>query len=162
MFEQEVVLFRYMHGYLQRLTADFTDADLLVTPQGAVNPPAYVLGHLAISNDYTLQLLSRPTVCPEEWMTDFGPGRHPDQLAGRFPSKADLLQVIREGHERVCAAAPQADPEAMAKPQQFSFFENTPIQTIGDCVALLMTTHFSLHIGQLSLMRRLLGHPPLF
>jgi hypothetical protein len=50
----------------------------------------------------------------------------------------------------------------MAKPQSFPFFVNTPIKTVGDCVALLMTTHFSTHIGQLSLMRRQLGRPPLF
>jgi hypothetical protein len=64
--------------------------------------------------------------------------------------------------EGIIGAVPTADPTAMAAPQSFKFFVNTPIKTVGDCVALLMTTHFSLHIGQLSLMRRITGKPPLF
>jgi hypothetical protein len=162
MFEQEVTLFRFMHGYLQNVVAEYSEADLQAVLPGAVNSPGYVLGHLAISNDFALGLLNQPKVCSEGWGTAFGPGSDPTKMQIPYPSKQILLDTIRQGHERVIAAVPQADPVAMAQPQTFPFFRGTAIKTVGDCVALLMTTHFSLHVGQLSLMRRMAGYPPLF
>jgi hypothetical protein len=162
MFSQEIVLFRFMQGYLEKLLTDLSDEELGRALPGAVNPPIYVLGHLAISNDFTLGLLGQPTVCPQAWMEAFGPGSSPENMKIPYPTRQELMSAIRRGHECVCSAVPSADPQAMAQPQSFSFFENTPIKTVGDCVALLLTTHFSLHIGQLSLMRRQLGKPPLF
>jgi len=162
MFTQETTLFRFMFGYLQRLMADLDDRELATPVAGAVNPPAYVLGHLAISNDFTLQLLGQPTVCPAAWHEAFGPGKTPSTMGIELPTKQVLLDTIQLGQEQICEAVKTATAEAMAKPQTFSFFAGTPIKTVGDCVALLMTTHFSTHIGQLSLMRRLLGRPPLF
>jgi hypothetical protein len=162
MFAQETTLFRFMHGYLERLMADLDEGELATPVAGAVNPPAYVLAHLAISNDFALQLLGQPTVCPAAWHEAFGPGKIPSATGVALPKKQELLDTIKLGHERVCEAAKSASAEAMSQPQKFSFFANTPIKTVGDCVALLMTTHFSTHIGQLSLMRRILGRPPLF
>jgi hypothetical protein len=162
MFAQEATLFRFMHGYLKKLVAEMSESDLTTAVPGAVNPPAYVLGHLAICNDSTLQLLGQPTVCPATWHEAFAPGRKPGEVGMPYPTKQELLNAIKLGVERICAAVPSASPDAMAQPQTFPFFANTPIKTVGDCVALLMTTHFSLHCGQLSLMRRQLGHAPLF
>lgn len=162
MFAQETTLFQFMLGYLQQLVANMPEDALHRPVAGAVNPPAYVLGHLAISNDFTLQILGQPTVCPPEWHEAFGPGSSPAKMKIAYPSKQELLTAIATGHARVCEAVKTASPEALAQPQSFPFFKGTPIKTLGDCVALLMTTHFSLHIGQLSLMRRQLGQPPLF
>lgn len=162
MFAQETTLFRFMLGYLQNLMADFDERELNKPVAGAINPPAYILGHLAISNDFTLQLLGQANVCPPEWHAAFGPGSTPDGMEIAYPSKQELLDAIQRGHARVCESVKTAMPEPMSQPQNFPFFAGTPIKTVGDCVALLMTTHFSLHIGQLSLMRRQCGRPPLF
>lgn len=162
MFAQETKLFRFMLGYLQRLVGDLTDEELSRPVSGAVNPPAYVLGHLAISNDFALQILGEAPVCPQEWHEAFGPGSSPESLRIPLPTKAELMTAIETGHARVCEAVKTASPEALAEPQTFPFFRNTPIETLGDCISLLMTTHFATHIGQLSVMRRQLGHTPLF
>ncbi len=162
MFAQEITLFHFMFGYLQKVLTGFSDDDLLESVPGAVNPPAYILGHLAISNDFTLSMLRQPTVCPKPWMVAFGPGSAPDKMKIDYPSRTALVEAIQTGYERIVAAAPHADPEAMSQPHSVPLFQGTPIQTVGDCVALLMTTHFSLHVGQLSLMRRQHGHAPLF
>lgn len=162
MFAQEITLFHFMNGYLQKVLTGFSDEALTQPVPGAVNPPAYILGHLAISNDFALSLLKQPTVCPKSWAVAFGPGSSPDKMKIEFPSRIALLEALQTGYERIVAAAPDADPEAMAQPHSVAVFQGTPIQTVGDCVALLMTTHFSLHIGQLSLMRRQRGHAPLF
>jgi hypothetical protein len=41
-------------------------------------------------------------------------------------------------------------------------FDNTPIETFGHCVTLMLTSHFGFHLAQLSSCRRTAGHPPLF
>ena len=151
-----------MLGYLKTLMAEIPEDDLTKPVAGAVNSPAYVLGHLAISNDFALEILGQPKVCPAAWHEAFGPGSSPAKMKIAYPSKQELLTAIETGNARVCEAVKSASPEALAHPQTFSFFQNTPIETLGDVVALLMTTHFALHIGQISLMRRQLGRPPLF
>ena len=162
MFEREATLYRFMNGYLLKAIADFDDAALVTPVPGSINPPAYILGHLATSNDSALQLFGLPGVCPPEWKTAFGPGSSPDKMQIPFPSRDELLAALQTGHDRVLAAAPQADPAAMAKRHHAGMFRGTPIETVADLVALLMTTHFALHVGQLSLMRRQHGQPPLF
>ena len=162
MFEQEIPIYRFGLEYLKKVVAHIEESDFTKPIARAINPPAYVLGHLAISNDFALQLLGQPTVCPAEWHAAFGPGSGPDKLKIDYPSKQELLETFELGHERVCEAVKTASPEAMRQPQSFPFFAGTPIRTIGDCVVLLMTSHIGLHTGQLSLMRRQLGHPPLF
>jgi hypothetical protein len=40
-------------------------------------------------------------------------------------------------------------------------FKDSPVQTQGDILSHLMTTHFATHVGQLSVWRRAHGKPPL-
>lgn len=151
-----------MFGYLKNLLRDWDESQWTTAVAGAVNPPAFVVGHLAMSLDLALSLLGRPGVCPPEWHSNFGPEADPAKVAIPFPSKQDYLAIMERAIEAIAVAAKSPDSAAMAAPQSFKFFVNTPIKTVGDCVALLMTTHFSLHIGQLSVMRRICGKPPLF
>ncbi|WP_425618470.1 DinB family protein [Anatilimnocola sp. NA78] len=161
MFERETKLSRFMAGYLHKVIGEMTDDQCRQVTPGALNPPSHVLGHLATSNDSALRLLGQPAVCPKEWHALFGPSAIPPN-ADLYPKKQELLERFDAGHAAVCAAAANATEEAMNQPQPSKIFQDTPINTTGDLVALLMTTHLSLHIGQLSLMRRQLGHPPLF
>ena len=151
-----------MFGYLQNVLADWDESDWTTAVAGAANPPAHVVGHLAMSLDLALNLLGRPSLCPTEWRTNFGPEADPKKVSIPYPSKGEYLIVMARCVEAIVQAAQTPDLNAMAAPQSFKFFVNTPIKTVGDCVALLMTTHFSLHVGQLSLMRRIAGKPPLF
>lgn len=162
MFAQEATLLRFMFGYLRNLLADWDESVWTTPVAGAANPPAHVVGHLAMSLDLALNLLGRPSLCPTEWHTNFGPEADPTQVSIAYPTKGQYIEAMSRCVEAIDEAAQMPDLNAMEAPQSFKFFVNTPIKTVGDCVALLMTTHFSLHIGQLSLMRRINGKPPLF
>ncbi|QDU27389.1 DinB superfamily protein [Anatilimnocola aggregata] len=161
MFERETRLSQFMAGYLHKVVGEMSDEQCRQTTIGAVNPPSHVLGHLAISNDSALRLLGQPMVCPKAWHTLFGPSAIPP-APDAYPTKETLLERFEVGHAAVCAAAVKADEDTMNQSHAIALFHGSPVATIGDLVALLMTTHLSLHIGQLSLMRRQLGHPPLF
>jgi DinB superfamily len=151
-----------MLAYLKNVTVDCDEATWTKAVPGAVNPPAFVVGHLAMSLDLALNLLGQPGLCPPEWHSNFGPEADPAKVSIAYPSRSEYLAVMDRCVDAIAEAAKSQDAAAMAAPQSFKFFVNTPIKTVKDCVALLMTTHFSLHIGQLSMMRRVTGKPPLF
>ena len=65
--------------------------------------------------------------------------------------------MLEKGRRRIFETAANVDPEKMDQPQTSDFFKDSPVKTIGDVVAHLLTTHFAFHIGQISAWRRLEG-----
>jgi hypothetical protein len=163
MFEREIALFQFMQGYLKSVVADLDASRLGQEPAPGVNPPAWTLAHMAISNDFVLAILgSSERACPQSWSDAFGPRMSPSQLTMPYPTKEELQSALERGADLVCRVARDADPAEMDKPHSVALFRQTPIKTVGDAVALLMTTHFATHLGQLSLLRRQSGYAPVF
>jgi hypothetical protein len=162
MFERELRLNGLMNGYLSRLLQDLDDAQLNVPVANGGNPPAWILAHLAVANDYALRMLGEPRITPSEWHKRFGPGASPKDDQRPLPSKTELVQKLEEGRQNVAATAVKADPARMDERHSIEFFKDTPVETVGDVVAHLLTTHLAGHLGQLSAWRRVQGRPPLF
>lgn len=158
MLDREITLCQFALKYCHRLVDDVADASFTTQPMAGVPHPAWVVGHLAIAADAVLGCLGEKPVCPQEWWRNFGPGSvvQPDRAA--YPSKAELVDAVDRGFGGVVEAAGRAAPELLAKPQNLKFYrEECP--TVGDLVAHLMTTHAFLHLGQLSVWRRMMGLP---
>ncbi|MBK8915297.1 MAG: DinB family protein [Phycisphaerales bacterium] len=154
---------RFMLAYADKLTADLTDEDWNRQVAPNANPPSWIMGHLAISADYGFRLLGHKPHCPREWHDAFGP-----DFARKGPpvplavSRAEVLQRFNDGYTQLMAAAAEADPAVIAKPNGVPFFQPTPIQTIGEALVHLMTSHLGTHLGQLSYWRRIAGRPVMF
>ncbi|MBX7166235.1 MAG: DinB family protein [Pirellulales bacterium] len=161
MFTHERTLYRFNLSMVQLIAADIPDDELRLVPFPGANPPAWILGHLAICTDFAARLLGLGRECPRAWHAMFGPGSKPAELGDNVPSKAELLAALVAGHARVTEAARTADPAAMQQPQTVEVLKGTPLETIGDVLAHLMCTHESFHIAQLSACRRKLGKAPL-
>jgi len=161
MLENELTLYAFNLQYCRTLTIDIPDEKLTHQIAPGVNTPHWILGHLAIATDFAAGCLGLPKTCPAEWHREFGPGSRPTDPQAFRVKKADLLHAIRSGHERVAAAIPHADSAAMAKPHGAAVLKDTPIKTVGELLAHLMTTHAAVHLGQLSVWRRAMGFPPL-
>jgi DinB superfamily len=162
MFDREVRLNGLLFRLLQKLLLDIDDSLLSRPLADNGNPPAFTLGHLAIVNDYALKSFGEPRLAPAEWHKRFRPGASPKDDPSPLPSKAELLQLLETGGQKIREAATKADPERMNQPHNSDFFKDTPVKTVADTVAHLMTSHFAFHIGQISAWRRLQGKPPLF
>ena len=162
MFENESRVYAMMLGYLGQVVADLREEDMDKAPAAGVNPPVWILGHLAIASDWGLMSLGRPALCAELWHKQFAPGSDPAKIAQPAPTKDELMSAIRRGHEALIAGARTADADAMSKPHSIAFLQGSPVKTVGDTMTLLMTAHEGVHIGQLSLCRRLRGKPHLF
>ena len=161
MFEHEIRVSRQMGNVLKGVVKDIDEAQFVKPVAGAINPPAYIISHLIASADFGLVKLGRAPLCTEEWRKTFGPGSKPDP-AYKYVPKAELLQMFDRHYDELRSAAAAATPEMIAKPHGVPFLSGTPLETIGDVIVLLLTSHLGIHIGQMSLMRRQLGFPPLF
>jgi uncharacterized damage-inducible protein DinB len=70
--------------------------------------------------------------------------------------------MIVAAHPKLCQAAQQGSAESLAEPHGLELLSGTAIQTRGQILAHLLTTHLSFHVAQLSGWRRAAGHGPLF
>ena len=163
MFERECKVYAFLLDYGRRLAADIDDARFIDQPSPGINHPAWLFGHLAISTEFALQLLSEPRTLKLSWFKDFGPGSAPRADRTTYPSKAELLTAWETGHERVDRAARVApegslgDPHSVDIPALKLF-----LPTKADGVAHLLTSHEASHLGHLSNWRRQSGLPYLF
>lgn len=162
MFEQELKLYEMVLGYCRRSAADLDDAQLTHQPGPALNPPLWILGHLAVATDYGLMNLGQKPQCPREWHKAFGMGSRPLAEMTERPTKAALLSAIERGHAAVTAALKDAPPELLAKPHPVAAMSATPVKTVHDLLSHLMTTHPMFHLGQLAYWRRQMGYAPFF
>lgn len=158
----ETTLNGFLQQYLSMLTADLQDDQWDLVPIDGLHTVRWVLAHLASTGDYGLRLLGQTTKCPRTWHIAYGPGSsgltHPEIK----PSKAELMNKLSEVYQALAGSHAAASPELLSQPHGLGFLEKTSIQTKGQLISHLLTTHFSIHLGQLSAMRRQMGLPRLF
>lgn len=158
MLDLACTLAGFNRQYGRLLVADLADADLADQPTPGATHPAWVLGHLAIAADFALALLGAAATSPPEWRALFGPGSPVLADRAAYPSKAELVAAVEAGQDRLLAAARAAPPELLSRPQPGPFYRED-FATVGELVAHLMTTHASLHLGQIAAWRRARGLP---
>ncbi len=93
--QRELVLYDFMFGYAQVLTADVSDESMSRQPFAGANHPAWILGHLRVAEDAALRILGEATDCPDEWYDLFEPGTVPQEDRALYPSKDDLFAGLR-------------------------------------------------------------------
>ena len=160
MFEREILLNKFLLGYFDRLVNDIPASQITTRPVGNGHPPVWIFGHLAWCAEFGESLCDIPMKHPE-WGAIFGPGSSDDvDGADRF-AKDELVALVQEGYPQLCKTAAASSADTMSNPHGIDLLRGSPIQTAGDMVAHLLTTHFSFHIAQLSGWRRANGKGPL-
>ena len=163
MWQQLLTLYAFTLASCERLMADVSQEEMERQPTPSVNPPAWLLGHLAICTDFALQLLGRPMRLPPTWHDEFGPGSAPLSQKHPYPGREELLAALREGHAAVAAALADVDAAKLAAPNPLAMpFLQQTLPTTGDLLAHLLSTHEAAHLGHLSNWRRQMGRAPLF
>jgi len=146
--------------YTEDLLANVEDDDWFRLPAGGVSHIAWQAGHLAVC-EYGLAMKRVRGVCPEdeqllsaEHFQLFGKGSVPSEDASRYPSVAEIRELLTRVHtaalnelESLDAAAAN---EAVADPPHPMF--NTKLGALDWCAS-----HEFLHAGQIGLLRRQLG-----
>lgn len=163
MFENERAVAGFMLKYAEMLTADIPEPQMMHQPAPGVHTPRWILGHLAVSTDFGCRMLGDARdLCPQAWYNVFGRGSDGVGVTVLVPTQAELMEKLTAGVERLGAAAVKADAKLLAQPHGVPLFADTTMLTVGHVAAHLLTSHFAMHLGQLSMWRRVAGYPHLF
>ena len=159
-FETEIKLYRFLKNAFDATVADIPEDRIFERAPGGGHPPVWILGHLAICGELGEKLCGGDLTHPR-WLVLFGPGSSDDITSGEY-SVAEFAAAITDTYERFISLAVQADADHLQLPHGVELLDGSPVATIGDLVAHLLSTHFSFHLAQLSAWRRAAGHPHLF
>jgi hypothetical protein len=154
----------FARNYTVRLLRHTDPAEWFRQPAGGVSHIAWQVGHLAMA-EYRLVLGrvrgprpgDKELIAPE-FLRAFGRESVPDPAPERYPAPAEIRAVFDRVHEQVLRDlpgladadldAPLLTPHALCSTKRAALF--------------WCAQHEMLHAGQIGLLRRLLGHPPLW
>ncbi len=121
---------------------------------------AYAVGHIASTDDMTLQMLAgQPGALPETHQKLFGGGAHPSENTADYPPRAEMIETMNGLRASVIDYFKGLSEAELLAPVE------GPMAQFGDTRAKLMTSlawHEGMHAGQLTVIRRQLGLPRVF
>lgn len=140
---------------------DVPDERLAELPTGLTNHAAWLIGHLASTNDFFRTLTEPSFKRDEAWREKFGGGSKPTSDRAAYPSKSvivdrfvDSSAVVRD---KVAAMSDAALAAPVTEERIAGFFP-----TIGQFAVHVLLAEKAFHVGQLSTWRRAMGYTPLF
>jgi hypothetical protein len=152
--------FAYCLDFLHEQVADVAESDMTAQPNGIVNHPAWILGHLAYASQLLGGVVGLRAWLPADWPERFGTGSVPVADAGRYESKADLLAILRDAQARMTEAVERADDAYLDRVFPVESYRDV-FPTIRHSLTQVLVGHASFHVGQLSVWRKAMGLPPM-
>jgi hypothetical protein len=155
---------RFSRDYSLRLIDSVPKSEWFQMPSPAVTHVAWHVGHLAIA-EYRLALervrgerLEDVTLISKAFLKQFGKDSVPGPDAAMYPSPSDIRGVLHRVHSQsLHELAELPEDEWDAPPHKPHPLFKTKIDGLFWCAH-----HEMLHAGQIGLLRRLLGHAPMW
>ena len=150
--------------YTLEALAGVGDEDWFRMPSEGVTHIGWQVGHLAIA-EYRLLLAQLRGMRPEDeefvpanYVALFGRGSEPSADKSIYPSPAELRQVLDAVHEHALAQlASFPDDQLDQQPERDHRICKTKLDCIEWCAR-----HEMVHVGQIGLLKRLLGKQPVW
>ena len=146
--------YQFNAGMLSELTRDFTEADW-GTRQDPFNAAHWILAHIVRTRRAILRMLG-DDVPTEPWEEVTKMGSPPDGFM-QAPSAKNLLDEFRTQGTRIKENLLAMSAEDASKPLQKALPDGS--KTVGEGIHGFFYMHESYHIGQIGVVRRLLGKP---
>ena len=142
---------------LKRYLADLSPQEYLHRPTPKANCAAWTVGHLAMTDWYALKRLGgEPPVLPDGFERRFSRDEGCPQ-AEEFGDVGAIVPVFDAHRDRLTELAKSVPAERLdarlEKPIAFA-------KTFGEALSFI-AMHTSMHAGQIVIIRRSLGRPPL-
>jgi uncharacterized damage-inducible protein DinB len=143
-----------LHRFLDELKPE----EFLHQPCPGGNCAAWIVGHLVCSAHRQLKSLGAADVpeLPAGFAERFATTKAAASTPGDYGDPKELLRLFDAVHQRLSAQVRQMTDAALAGPPPFAtpLFANT-----GEALNF-MGLHIAMHMGQVSVIRRSLGYPP--
>jgi uncharacterized damage-inducible protein DinB len=143
----------------ERLLADFHTPEQW-TKQVATqcNHALWFVGHMAHTDNFMISILDPAQSKKADGFAErFGTGSIPTPNPADYPPSDEVVSVMRERREKLLSILKTLSEEDLAKPTP----KGTP-EFIPDYASIFETVvwHEGLHSGQLTVLRKVLGLPP--
>jgi hypothetical protein len=146
------------HVVLQRYTADLTPDEYLHRPAPKANCAAWLIGHLTLTERNALKALGAELPqLPPDFERRFSQAEG-CPTAEEFGDVTGLMALFNEHRTRLMDAVRKATPQQLDKPLEKP---RPPIFTTAGDFANFVAVHSAMHAGQITIIRRSLGRPPL-
>jgi hypothetical protein len=141
-------------GYLK----DLSDADLMRRPHPGCNHLNWQIGHLLVSENYLINqaIPGGMPELPEGFADRYTPATAGSDDPAEFTTKEELLEIYRQQRAGTLAALERTTAEELDRATGIDYAPNVA------ALFSLQGTHWLMHAGQWVVVRRQLGHPPLF
>lgn len=140
------------------LTEITTDEDWLKTPVVGSNHTMWIIGHLAICDNFFIARVNPEKSIPnDDFIRLFGKGSQPTYNVSDYPPKEKVLEYFNERRSAFLDLLEECSDEDFdrATPEGSPAF----MPNVG-AVFQMSVWHESLHTGQLTLIHRMLGQKP--
>jgi hypothetical protein len=145
---------KLFHRYLD----DLKPAEFDHQPVPGANSAGWIVGHLIRTDRRSLGWLGAtdlPAV-PDGFDDRFAPTRAAATGQGGYGDPKELLALFDAHRDRLIAAVLAVDPAKLTDAPPFQ----SPIFADKGEASLFMGLHTALHLGQITVIRRSLGYPP--
>jgi len=146
-------------GYAEKLVGDIPAEQFATLPAKNINHPAWCIGHLGLYADRVFELVGRPELAsPDPALVElFKAGTPCTDEPGRYPAKDVLVKRFKSRWELVATVLPEVSDEHFHAPNPMEGRMKEMLPTIGAAVTFLCASHHMMHLGQISVWRRLVG-----
>lgn len=145
-------------GKTVQLVEDVPESKLFTTAWDSGNHVLWILGHLAWTDDYFMQMAgNRDSVLPAGWADRFGIRSTPTPNPDDYPAPAEVRDRLASTRATLLDWFRSMDP-AQAKAELPEALSGFAPNTAG--LASTLAWHEGLHAGQITVIRRKLGLGP--
>lgn len=153
---------RFTREYLLSLLENVSADQWNVIPPGSTSHIAWQVGHLAVAQ-YGLMLFRQRgraegdiELMPGWLRKNFGKGTQPSTDPSCVPSRDELLSILDRIHQRSLNEAAEYAASSLAEPADMPY----AVYPLKLGALLFAPIHESIHIGQIGILRRMLGLAP--
>lgn len=154
---------KFTRKYTKSLLEDLDEKDWFAQPQEGISHIAWQVGHIAMSQ-YGLALFRQRgraevdlELMPSSFRKKFSRGTTPDSDQEKYPSPADIIQILDRVFEQVQIEMPTYSIEHLNQPVEPPY----AAYSTNYGALLFAVDHEMLHAGQIGLIRRLIGKNPI-
>ncbi len=145
---------KLIHRFLNDLKPD----EFEYQPCAGANCAAWIIGHLTLTDRRSLTWLGVTDLplLPEGFEERFKATRTPAGEQKGYGEPAELVRLFDVHRDKLTALLATADPAKFTEPP----FSPNPLFADRGEGLLFMGLHTSMHVGQMTVIRRMLGYPP--
>jgi hypothetical protein len=150
--------FAYCLDFLREQVADVAAADMVAQPNGIMNHPAWVIGHLTVTCQKLGGAIRLPEWLPNDWARRFDTGSVPVADASLYETKDSALAMLRDAQSRITQAVDRLDDSHLDEPFPDESYR-VIFPTTRHALTQVLVGHTAYHIGQLPIWRKAMGLP---